>query len=55
MEVEEKGLKLSITERRKKEQRKVIASCGYLEDKFQERSKRDGVGLADSVVTSGVN
>ena len=32
----------------------MIASCRYLEEKFQECSKR-GVGFATNVETSGVN
>ena len=50
-EVEEKGFKLSITERGKEGKHKVIASCSFLEKKFQVCSKRGGVGLATSVET----
>ena len=39
-EAEEKGLKLSITEGGKQGKNMVIASCCYLEEKFQECSKR---------------
>ena len=45
-EVEEKGLKLSITEGGKEEKSKVIASCSFLEEKFQEcprKKKRESV------------
>ena len=44
--VEETGLKLSITEREKEGKSQVIASSNYLEEKFQECSKREGVGPA---------
>ena len=40
-EVEEKGVKLSITEGWKE----GIGSCSYLEEKFQECSKREEAGL----------
>ena len=43
MEVEQKGLKLSITEGGNKGKSKVIASCKYLEEKFQKCSKKEGV------------
>ena len=33
----------------------MIASCSYLDEKFQECSKREGVGLATSVATRGVD
>ena len=52
-EVEEKGLKLSITENGKEGKSKMIASCGYLEEKLQECSKEEGVTVADSVETLG--
>ena len=55
MEVEEKGPKLSITERGEEGDSKVVASCIYLEGKFQECSKREEVGLATSVETEGVD
>ena len=51
MEVEEKGLKLSITEGGKRGQSKVIARCSYLLLKFQECGKKEGVGLATGVDT----
>ena len=54
-EVQEKGLKLSITEGEKDVKSKVIASCGHLEETFQECSKREGVGLATSVESLGVD
>ena len=37
-EVEEKGLKLSITEGGKEGKRKVIASCRYLQERLQDCS-----------------
>ena len=52
-EVEEKGLKLSITGNGKEGKSKMIASCGYLEEKLQECSKEEGVTVADSVETLG--
>ena len=41
-----KGFKLSITEGGKEDKSKVIASRSYVEEKFHECSKREGVGLA---------
>ena len=41
-EVEEKGLRLSITEGCREGKNKVIASCEYLEEKLRECSKREG-------------
>ena len=52
-EVEEEGLKLSITENGKEGKSKMIASCGYLEEKLQGCSKEEGVRVADSVETLG--
>ena len=52
-EVEEKGLKLSITEGEKEGKSKVIASCRYLKERFQECSIREGVVVATSVETLG--
>ena len=54
-EVEEKGLKLSVTENGKEGKRKVIASCGFLEDELRQCSKEEGVTLADSVETLRVD
>ena len=42
-EVEEKGLKVSVAEEGKEGNSKVIASCSYLEEKFQECRKREEV------------
>ena len=53
-QVEKMGFKLSNTEGRKEGKRKVIASCGYLEEIFKECSKKAGVELATSVETLGV-
>ena len=53
-EVKEKGVKLSITEGGNEGEGKAIASCRYLEEKFQVCRKREGVGLAYSVATFGV-
>ena len=48
-EVEEKGLKPSITEGGKEGKSKAMTSCKYLEERFQQCSKREGVVLARSV------
>ena len=50
-EVEEKGLKLSITAGGNEGESKVITSCKYL----VECSTREGVVMAESVETLGVN
>ena len=47
--VEEKGLKLSITENGKEDESKMIASCGHLEESLRECSRKEGVTMADSV------
>ena len=44
-EVYEKGLKLSITEGGKEGAEQGNHSCRYLEERFQERSKKGGVAL----------
>ena len=54
-EVKEIGLKLSNTEGGKEGKRKVITSCKYSEEKFQECSKKEGVDWATSVGTLGVD
>ena len=54
-EVEKKGLKLSVTENRKEVKSKMIASCGFLETEPSQFSKEEGVTLADSVETLGVD
>ena len=48
-EVEAKGLKLSITEGGKEGKSNVVASSRFLEERFQECSKKDGVVVATSV------
>ena len=53
-EIEKKCLKLSVTENGK-ERSKMIASCGFLEDELRQCSKEEGVTLADSVETLGVD
>ena len=45
-EVEEKGLMPSITEEGKAGKSNSITSCKYLEERFQQCSKREGVVLA---------
>ena len=54
-EVEKKGLKLSVTDNGKVGKSKVIASCGFLENELSQFSKEEGVTLADSVETLGVD
>ena len=54
-EVEKKGLKLSVTETGKEGKSKMIASCGFLENELSQFSKEEGVTLADSVKTLGVD
>ena len=54
MEIEKKGLKLSIAERRKEGKRKVIASCSYFEDNHKNCSK-EGVEMSSKVDMLGVD
>ena len=54
-EVEKKSLRLSVTENGKEAKSKMNASCGFLEDKVRQCSKEEGVTLADSVETLGVD
>ena len=54
-EVEKKGLKLSVTENEKEGKGKMIASCGFLQDKLHQCSKEEGVTLADSVETLAID
>ena len=54
-EVEKKGLKLSVTENGKEGRSKMIASCGFLVEELRQFSKEEGVTLADSVETLGVD
>ena len=53
-EVEKQGLKLSVTENGK-EGKKMIASCGFLENELSQFGKEEGETLADSVETLGVD
>ena len=54
-EVEKKGIKLSVTENGKEVLSKMIASCGFLETELSQFSTEEGVILADSVETLGVD
>ena len=54
-ELQKKGLKLSVTEYGKEGKSKMIASCGFLENELSQFSKEEGVTLADSVGTHGVD
>ena len=54
-EVEKKGIKLSVTENGKEGKSKMIASCGFLKNELSQFSKEEGVTLADSVETLGVD
>ena len=54
-EVVKEGLELSVTENGKEGKSKMIASCGYLENVLRNFSREDGVSLADSVETLGVD
>ena len=55
MEVEEKGLKVSIAEGGKEGESKAITSCKYLEEKLHECSKKEGVALQAGVETLGLD
>ena len=50
-----KGPKLSVNENGKEGKSKMIASCGFLEEELRQCSKEDGVTMADSVETLGVD
>ena len=54
-EVERKGLNLSVTEDGKEGKSKMIASCGFLEDELRQFSGEEGVTMADSVDSLGVD
>ena len=54
-EIEKKGLKLSVNEHGEEGKSKMIASCGFLENELSQFSKEEGVTLADSVETLGVD
>ena len=53
--MEKKGLKLSVTDDGKEGKSNMIASCGFLENELTQFSKEEGVTLADSVETLGVD
>ena len=46
---------MSVTEDGKEGQSNVVASCGFLEDELRQCSKEEGVTMADSVGTLGVD
>ena len=54
-EGERKVLKLSVTENGKEGKSKMIASCGFLENELRQYSKEEGVTMADSLKTLGVD
>ena len=54
-EVEKKSLQLSVTENGKERKSKMIASCGFLENELRQLSKEEGVTMANSVETLGVD
>ena len=54
-EVERQGLKLSVTENGKEGKSKTIILCGLLEDELRQCSKEEGVTMAGSVETLGVD
>ena len=54
-EVEKKGLKLSATENGKEGKSKMTACCVFLENELSQFSTEEGVTLADSVETLGVD
>ena len=51
IEVEEKGLKLLMTEGGKEGKIEAITSCEYMEERLQECGKKEGLVLATSVET----
>ena len=54
-EVEKNGLKLFMTEDGKEGKSKMIASCGFLENELRQFSREEGVTMADSMETLGVD
>ena len=54
-ELEKKGLKLSVTENGKEGKSKMIAASGFLEKELSHFRNEEGVTLADSVETLGVD
>ena len=51
----EKGFKLSVTENGKEGKSKMITSCGFQEHEPSQFSKEEGITLADSVETLGLD
>ena len=47
--------KVSVTENGKEGKSEMIASCGFLENEPSQISREEGVTLADSVETLGVD
>ena len=54
-EVEKKGLRLSVTENGKEGKRKMVASCGFLDNELRQCSNEGGVTMAESVESLGVD
>ena len=54
-EVEKKCLSLSVTDNGKEGKSKMVASCRYLEEELRQFSQEEGVTLADSVESFGVD
>ena len=54
-EVEKKCLKLSVTVNGKEGKCKRTASCAFLENELRQCSKEEGVTMAESVETLGVD
>ena len=46
---------MSVNENGKEGKSKMIASCGFLEDELRQCSKEEGVTMANSVETLGVD
>ena len=53
--VEKKGLRLSVTGNGMEGGSKMVASCGFLKSELSQFSHEEGVTLADSVETLGVD
>ena len=53
--MENKGLKLLVTENSKEGKSKMIASRGFLENELGQFSEEEGVTSADCVETLGVD
>ena len=54
-DVERKGLEWSVTDDGKEGKSNMIASCGFLEDELRQFSREEGVTMADSVDSLGVD